>query len=385
MIKITDPSKCCGCTACAAICSHGAIEMHPDKLGFLYPVVDVAKCVDCGLCDKVCSFVPDTREGRSVPKTAKVDVFAVRHKESEILAQSQSGGAFSAMAEQVLKRRGLVYGAAFDESHMVRHIRIDALEGLPALRGSKYVQSDIMGIYGQILRDLRNGLEVLFTGTPCQVAGLKSYVPKTLQDGLLTMDFICHGVPSPAVWKDYLDYMSRQGTIVKANFRDKSVAGWKEHKETFIYSNGVKKVADSFRVLFYKNIMLRHSCSVCPYNVINHKSDVTIADFWGVDEIMPQMDGPEGTSMVVCNSEKGQELMERAGTALTMEPVVLDYDFMSRRNPNLVRPARIDKDRMKFEDEFSRGGFIRVARRWGDLGIRYRLWQIKKYIFSLFK
>lgn len=385
MIKITDPSKCCGCTACAAICSHGAIEMHPDKLGFLYPVVDVAKCVDCGLCDKVCSFVPDTREGRSVPKTAKVDVFAVRHKESEILAQSQSGGAFSAMAEQVLKRRGLVYGAAFDESHMVRHIRIDALEGLPALRGSKYVQSDIMGIYGQILGDLRNGLEVLFTGTPCQVAGLKSYVPKTLQDGLLTMDFICHGVPSPAVWKDYLDYMSRQGTIVKANFRDKSVAGWKEHKETFKYSNGVKKVADSFRVLFYKNIMLRHSCSVCPYNVINHKSDVTIADFWGVDEIMPQMDGPEGTSMVICNTSKGQELIGRASAALNIVPAVLDYDFMSRRNPNLVRPARIDKDRMKFEDEFSRGGFIRVARRWGDLGIRYRLWQIKKYIFSLFK
>ena len=385
MIKITDPSKCCGCTACAAICSHGAIEMHPDKLGFLYPVVDVAKCVDCGLCDKVCSFVPDTREGRSVPKTAKVDVFAVRHKESEILAQSQSGGAFSAMAEQVLKRRGLVYGAAFDESHMVRHIRIDALEGLPALRGSKYVQSDIMGIYGQILGDLRNGLEVLFTGTPCQVAGLKSYVPKTLQDGLLTMDFICHGVPSPAVWKDYLDYMSRQGKIVKANFRDKSVAGWKEHKETFIYNNGKKNVADSFRVLFYKNIMLRHSCSVCPYNVINHKSDVTIADFWGVDEIMPQMDGPEGTSMVICNTSKGQELIGRASDALNIVPAVLDYDFMSRRNPNLVRPARIDKDRMKFEDEFSRGGFIRVARRWGDLGIRYRLWQIKKYIFSLFK
>ena len=353
MIKITDPSKCCGCTACAAICSHGAIEMHPDKLGFLYPVVDVAKCVDCGLCDKVCSFVPDTREGRSVPQTAKVDVFAVRHKESEILAQSQSGGAFSAMAEQVLKRRGLVYGAAFDESHMVRHIRIDALEGLPALRGSKYVQSDIMGIYGQILGDLRNGLEVLFTGTPCQVAGLKSYVPKTLQDGLLTMDFICHGVPSPAVWKDYLDYMSRQGKIVKANFRDKSVAGWKEHKETFIYSNGVKKVADSFRVLFYKNIMLRHSCSVCPYNVINHKSDVTIADFWGVDEIMPQMDGPEGTSMVICNTSKGQELIGRASDALNIVPAVLDYDFMSRRNPNLVRPAKIDRDRLAFEEEYA--------------------------------
>ena len=385
MIKIVDPSKCCGCSACVNVCHYHAISMQPDKLGFLYPVVDQAKCVDCGLCDKVCSFVPDVEAVMRVPQNVKVEVLAVRHKDSEILAQSQSGGAFSAMAEQVLNDGGLVYGAAFDESFMVRHIRVDSIEGLAALRGSKYVQSDLRGIYEQIIGDLRNGFEVIFAGTPCQVAGLKSYIPKALQENLLTVDFICHGVPSPSVWKDYLDYMSREGTIVKANFRDKSVAGWKEHKETFIYNNGKKNVADSFRVLFYKNIMLRHSCSVCPYNVINHKSDVTIADFWGVDEIMPQMDGPEGTSMVICNTSKGQELIGRTSDALNIVPAVLDYDFMSRRNPNLVRPARIDKDRMKFEDEFSRGGFIRVARRWGDLGIRYRLWQIKKYIFSLFK
>lgn len=359
--------------------------MLPDKLGFLYPVIDLAKCVDCGLCDKVCSFVQDVEAVKRVPKNVKVEVLAARHKNSEILSQSQSGGAFSAMAEQVLNDGGLVYGAAFDESFMVRHIRVDSIEGLAALRGSKYVQSDLRGIYGQIIGDLRNGFEVMFAGTPCQVAGLKSYIPKALQENLLTVDFICHGVPSPSVWKDYLDYMSRQGTIVKANFRDKSVAGWKEHKETFIYNNGKKNVADSFRVLFYKNIMLRHSCSVCPYNIMNHKSDVTIADFWGVDEIVPQMDGPEGTSMVICNTSEGQELMVRASDVLNIVTAVLDYDFMSRRNPNLVRPARIDKDRMAFENEFAQGGFIRVARRWGDLGVRYRLWHIKKYIFSLFK
>lgn len=385
MIKIVDPSKCCGCSACVNVCQHHAISMQPDKLGFLYPVVDQAKCVDCGLCDKVCSFVPDVEAVKRVPKNVKVEVLAARHKDSEILSQSQSGGAFSAMAEQVLNDGGFVYGAAFDESFMVRHIRVDSIEGLAVLRGSKYVQSDLRDIYGQIIGDLRNGFEVMFVGTPCQVAGLKSYIPKALQENLLTVDFICHGVPSPSVWKDYLDYMSRQGTIVKANFRDKSVAGWKEHKETFIYNNGKKNVADSFRVLFYKNIMLRHSCSVCPHNIMNHKSDVTIADFWGVDEIVPQMDGPEGTSMVICNTSEGQELIRKARSVMTTEPAVLDFDFMSRRNPNLVRPARIDKDRMAFENEFARGGFIRVARRWGNLGIRYRLWQIKKYIFSLFK
>ena len=385
MIKIVDPSKCCGCSACVNLCQHHAISMQPDKLGFPYPVVDMDNCVDCGLCDAVCAFVPDVSAAQTVPNDTKVEVLAARHDDADILTQSQSGGAFSAIAVQVLNDGGVVYGAAFDQSHLVRHIKVDSVEGLSALRGSKYVQSDLSDIFRQVRSDLRSGTKVLFCGTPCQVAGLRSFIPVTMQDGLYLVDFVCHGVPSPSVWKDYLDYMSRQGTIVKANFRDKSVAGWKEHKETFIYNNGKKNVADSFRVLFYKNIMLRHSCSVCPYNIMNHKSDVTIADFWGVDEIVPQMDGPEGTSMVICNTSDGQELIRKASTVMTIVPAVLDFDFMSRRNPNLVRPARIDKDRMAFENEFAQGGFIRVARRWGDLGIRYRLWQIKKYIFSLFK
>jgi coenzyme F420-reducing hydrogenase beta subunit len=249
------------------------------------------------------------------------------------------------------------------------------------------VQSDIRGrygeIFGQILGDLNNGFKVLFTGTPCQIAGLKSYIPENLLERLFTLDFVCHGVSSAAVWKDYLDYMSRHGKIVKANFRDKSVAGWKEHKETFIYSNGEKKVTDSYRVLFYKNIMLRHSCAVCPYNIKNHKSDVTIADFWGVDEVLPQMDGPEGTSMIVSNSEKGRELIDGASAALMTAKAVLDYEFMSRRNPNLVSPSQIDKDRRAFENVYARSGFLRVARRWGDLGLRYRLWQLKNFIRNI--
>lgn len=383
MIKITDPSKCCGCTACSAICQHGAIKMQPDKLGFLYPEVEEAKCVDCGLCDKVCSFVPDVAKVQQVSRDTQIEVMAARHKDAEVLAQSQSGGAFTAIAEQVLKDGGVVYGAAFDDSHLVHHIRVPNQEGLEALRGSKYVQSDLQGIFAQVKSDLRDGLKVMFTGTPCQVAGLKSYIPNILQENLLLVDFICHGVPSPAVWEDYLSYMRRRGTIVKANFRDKSVAGWKEHKETFIYSNGRKKVADSFRVLFYKNIMLRHSCSVCPYNILNHKSDVTIADFWGVDEILPQMDGPEGTSMVVCNTARGQETVERASEVMKTEPAVLDYDFMSRCNPNLVRPARIDKDRTAFENEYASKGFVKVARRWGDRGLRYKLWLVKKFVKGL--
>ena len=383
MIKIADSSRCCGCSACVAICPHGAIQMQADRLGFPYPVVDGDKCVDCGLCDNVCVFVTDVEAVKPVPMDTEVEVLAARHLNPDILSQSQSGGAFTAIADQVLKDDGVVYGAAFDSNHIVRHIRVSDQEGLGVLRGSKYVQSDLTDIFIQVKSDLADGLKVLFAGTPCQVAGLKSYIPKKLQEGLLTVDFICHGVPSPAIWKDYLSYVSRRGKVVKANFRDKNIAGWKEHKETFIYSNGVKRVADTFRVLFYKNIMLRHSCAVCPYHILNHKSDVTIADFWGVEEHLPQLDGPEGTSMVVCNSEKGQEVMKSATAELLTARTVMNYDFMARRNPNLVHPAHIDKDRMAFENEYACKGFVRVARRWGDLGLRYRLWLIKRSVKNL--
>ena len=268
MIKIVDPSKCCGCTACIAVCPHDAIMMQPDGLGFPYPQVDVAGCVDCGLCDSVCSYVQDVETLSELPKDTKVEVLAARNTDGEVLAQSQSGGAFSAMAGQILNDGGVVYGAAFDDSHMVLHVRVSGLAGLAALRGSKYVQSDMTDVFRQVRSDLRNGIRVLFCGTPCQVAGLRSYIPENMQEELYLVDFVCHGVPAPAVWKDYLKYMSRSGTIVKANFRDKDVAGWKEHKETFVYNDGRKKVSDSFRVLFYKNIMLRHSCAVCPYNIL---------------------------------------------------------------------------------------------------------------------
>lgn len=385
MIKIVEPSKCCGCSACVAVCPHDAITMHPDKLGFPYPQVDQLKCIDCGLCDSVCSFVPNVECSTTVSKDIQVEVLAARNTDVEILAQSQSGGAFSALAELILAEGGVIYGAAFDTSHQVRHMRVNSSEGLAALRGSKYVQSDLTGIFPRVRADLKDGIKVLFVGTPCQVAGLKSFIPPTLWERLILVDFICHGVPSPAIWKDYLKYMSRRGEIVKANFRDKLVGGWKRHTEAFTYKSGEKIVADSFRVLFYKNIMLRHSCGVCPYDIVRHKSDVTIADFWGVEEVLPQMDGDEGTSMVMCNTEKGRELVQQASGAFIAEKVMLDYDFMAQFNPNLVRPARIDKDRLAFENEYARKGFLRVVRRWGDLGIRYRLWQLKQLIRNFYR
>lgn len=382
MISITDKTRCCGCTACQAACPHDAIVMKPDVLGFTYPEVDMSACVDCGLCEKVCAFVKDCDASLPVDRSLTAEVQAARHKDGNVVAASQSGGVFTALSDAVLSEGGVIYGAAYKGLDEVSHIRAESAQERNLLRGSKYVQSDMGQIFRSVREDLVNGRKVLFSGTPCQVAGLKSYIPERLHENLLLVDFICHGVPSPSVWKDYVEYMSRKGNIVRAIFRDKSVAGWKVHADSFLYEDEKKRTGDTFRVLFYKNIILRHNCGNCPYNVTAHPADVTIGDFWGVAEVLPVMDSGAGTSMVICNTEKGKLLMSRI-RELELETVSLTYDFMSRKNPNLVRPANIYKDRRRFEEEYSRKGFLHVARKWGDLGWRYKAWQLKIWLKRL--
>lgn len=382
MISITDKTRCCGCTACQAACPHDAIVMKPDVLGFTYPEVDMSACVDCGLCEKVCAFVKDCDASLPVDRSLTAEVQAARHKDGNVVAASQSGGVFTALSDAVLSEGGVIYGAAYKGLDEVSHIRAESAQERNLLRGSKYVQSDMGQIFRSVREDLVNGRKVLFSGTPCQVAGLKSYIPERLHENLLLVDFICHGVPSPSVWKDYVEYMSRKGNIVRAIFRDKSVAGWKVHADSFLYEDGKKRTGDTFRVLFYKNIILRHNCGNCPYNVTAHPADVTIGDFWGVAEVLPVMDSGAGTSMVICNTEKGKLLMSRI-RELELETVSLTYDFMSRKNPNLVRPANIYKDRRRLEEEYSRKGFLHVARKWGDLGWRYKAWQLKIWLKRL--
>lgn len=383
MISITDKTRCCGCTACQAACPHDAIVMKPDVLGFTYPEVDMSACVDCGLCEKVCAFVKDCDASLPVDRSLTAEVQSARHKDGNVVAASQSGGVFTALSDAVLSEGGVIYGAAYKGLDEVSHIRAESAQERNLLRGSKYVQSDMGQIFRSVREDLVNGRKVLFSGTPCQVAGLKSYIPERLHENLLLVDFICHGVPSPSVWKDYVAYMSRKGKIVKATFRDKSVAGWKGHFDSFLYEDGKKRTGDTFRVLFYKNIILRHNCGNCPYNVTVHPADVTIGDFWGVAEVLPGMESGAGTSMVICNTEKGKILLSSATCELELETVSLTYDFMLRKNPNLVRPANIYKDRRRFEEEYSRKGFLHVARRWGDLGWRYKAWQLKIWLKRL--
>ena len=239
MIEIKDKSACCGCTACASICSHDAIIMQPDAMGFFYPIVDKDKCVNCCLCEKVCAFNDhyDISLNLSNP-----GAYAARHKDMSEVETSRSGAAFIAISDYVLENGGVVYGAGYADHFRVVHKRATTKAERNEFKGSKYVQSDLGHLFRQVKKDLKDGLIVLFSGTPCQTAGLNSYIGKKLREHLILIDIVCHGVPGPNLWQDYLAYLEKkQGDkICWVNFRDKQKYGWTAHRETFKFVRGVK-------------------------------------------------------------------------------------------------------------------------------------------------
>ena len=258
MIKIIDKNKCCGCTACASACSHDAITMQPDVLGFLYPVVDTSKCVDCGLCDKVCAFNDDYDCSLNLSQPT---AYGARHKDMNEVATSRSGAAFIAVSDYILENGGVVYGAGYTDHFRVVHKRATTRAQRDEFKGSKYVQSDLAGVFRQVKEDLRAGLTVLFSGTPCQTAGLHSYVGRKLRDNLILVDIVCHGVPSPYIWRDYLIYLEKKrgAEIVHVDFREKTQSGWLAHKEAFKF--GALK----------KSFEMRQNFTTIDYSLTNHK------------------------------------------------------------------------------------------------------------------
>lgn len=368
MIQIIDKSDCCGCTACASICPHDAIEMKPDVLGFLYPEVNVDKCVECGLCEKVCAFNEkyDKTNNLSTPLA-----YGARHKDMSEVETSRSGAAFIALSDVVLRAGGVVYGAGYEGHFRVVHKRAVTLEERNEFKGSKYIQSDLTGIFRQVKTDLRSGLIVMFSGTPCQTAGLASYIGNNkLRENLFLVDIVCHGVPSPYVWRDFLVYLEKKhgSEICYVNFRDKEVYGWHDHKETFKFVNGGGKMNFSF--LFYRHIIFRHSCGKCHYTNTQRPSDVTIADFWGWEKTAPDFNKDDkGVSLILVNTEKGRRLLDLAKKDLDMFPARLE-DCMQ---PNMQQPTRIHPARMKFEQLYARKGFLAAMKRYGDVGWRYKL------------
>lgn len=373
MINIKDKAQCCGCTACASICPKEAITMVPDVLGFKYPKVDLSKCIECGLCEKVCVFNDNYDKSQNLKEPK---IYAARHKDIHEIETSRSGAAFIAISDYVLDNGGIIYGVGYKDHFRVVHKRATTKEERNEFKGSKYVQSDLDGIFKQVKEDLKKGYTVLFSGTPCQTAGLNSYVGKKLRENLILVDIVCHGVPSPYIWRDYLAYIEKKykSNIAKVDFRDKSRIGWSGHIESFVFENGNKIESKLYTNLFYKHIMFRKSCSVCHYTNFKRPSDITLADFWGWYKTDPNINADnKGISLVLVNTEKGRELFEAVKDRMTVVPARLK-DCLQ---PNLQHPSAIHPKRMEFERDYQRKGFLYVMRMYGDMGINY---QMKKFL-----
>lgn len=360
---------CSACSACLAVCPKQAIRMQPDENGFLYPQIDEARCVGCGLCERVCAY-------QHGPKRASdKETYAAAAQDAD-LVRSASGGVFASLAQAVLAQGGVVYGCAMEREDgrlVVRHVAVTALQELPRLKGSKYVQSEIGTIYRDVQEQLNAGKTVLFSGTPCQAAGLRGFLRKAY-DNLFVVDIVCHGVPSLQFFRDYLRLTEEKcgGRIVDFRFRDKS-AGWKLHGcMTIETADGHAKSVcfepeeSSYYQMFLNSYTYRENCYSCPYAGENRPGDVTIGDFWCIDLVHPEVlaqqggrfDEQKGVSCLIINSARGRELLARYGQGIAREPS--SYEQAARYNAQLTRPSVLKEERAQVLALYREGGYARV-------------------------
>ena len=343
MELLTDKANCCGCSACANVCPAQCITMKPDEEGFLYPEVNESSCLVCGMCDRVCPLKNDNEPHKLL------GVFGAQNKADEVRFVSSSGAIFSLLAEKVINNKGVVIGAELDKDFNVHHVMKDTLKGIEALRGSKYVQSNMELSMEWARRMLFCKRQVLFIGTPCQVAGLTSLL-RTDDPNLLKVDVVCHGVPSPKVYRKYLAELEAEfgEPITKVKFRDKQ-KGWLRGQTIFASANheaAASKRKDPYMRLFLNNVSIRPSCEDCHFNNKRSKADITIADFWGVNKEYPDFDDDKGTTLVLINTEKGLKAWEAIKAQVNF--IETDFELAASYNQAVSKSLPLHKDRALF-------------------------------------
>ena len=309
MIQIIDKTKCCGCTACESICPRKCITMQADKEGFVYPSVSLESCVNCNLCEKVCPVIHNTK--RKEIKQA----YIVRNKDKDVVRMSSSGGFFAALCEYVIENQGIVFGVGFGENWEVRHLEAHSLKNCRCFQGSKYVQSSLDGVFPLVKKYLNNGKLVCFSGTPCQTEGLVNYLG-TKYDNLVLIDLVCHGVPSPQIWKLYLALMEQRysSKVANVNFRSKKY-GYQSSSMHLTFESGAEYWGtariDIMLKAFFSHISLRPICYQCPFKGEKRVSDFTIYDCWHAAQILQIRDDDKGFTSVLTRSEKSLSIMKK--------------------------------------------------------------------------
>lgn len=332
-----DLKRCTGCEACVQICPQKCISVEDIGNGFLYPKINIQKCINCSFCEKVC---PIEKNDIYIHPRA----YAAVNKTKSLLINASSGGAFNAIASYVLQKNGVIYGCAFNKQLKAKHIRVDSFEKLPLLYGSKYVQSDINKSFLYVKNDLEAGKLVVFSGTPCQIAGLKNFLGKKF-DNLITIDIICHGVPSQAYFDKYKKWLEtrKDGFIIDYQFRSKSNHGWSLSGEYSYIKRDENKIIKSplfyydnyFYFYFLESSIYRECCYSCKYASLNREGDFTLGDLWGAERFKFDFDTSSGCSLVLANNSKANELLKQ----FNLYKSEIDLETAAKYNAQLYHPS----------------------------------------------
>lgn len=350
MIEIKEKKDCCGCSACVQRCPKQCISLYEDEEGFLYPKVDVETCIDCGLCEKVCPVLNQSEE--RVP----LEVYAAKNPNEQIRRESSSGGIFTLLAEQTIDAGGVVFGVRWNEHFEAVHDYTETKEGLAAFRGSKYVQSQVGNSFKQTEQFLKQGRQVLFSGTPCQILGLKKFLRKDYEN-LLAVDIICHAVPSPLVWRQYIEEYKKGNGVAYINsiyFRDKTF-GWKNYHFSVSYVDNHNRSFiklqphddDAYFKGFLNHLYLRPSCYSCCAKSGRSGSDILIGDCWGIDSLWKESNDNRGCNIVCVNTQKGKKVAKK----ILERSDLLVYKEVIKYNPSIVVPIKATPKSKRFWSE----------------------------------
>lgn len=390
MIQITDKNNCCGCNACGDVCPKQAISFKTDTEGFWYPEVDMQKCIDCGLCEKVCPIINvNDLKKNDLPQSI---CYAAEHKNLEVIFDSTSGGLFSALAEIMYRAKGFVGGAVFNDDFSVKHYISDNKDDLPKLRSSKYLQSNAEGFFVQVKDLLKAGENVLVCGTPCQMAALRRFLNKDYEN-LIIVDFICLGINSPKVWLKYIQsFEERYGSpVVYAKAKSKEY-GWRNLTQKVILADGRHIYETKDQSNFTKGYLKTHaycrpSCYDCKFKGFPRIADITLADFWGIEQVDKSMEKDLGTSLVMVNSKKGQIYFEKAKARTTI--VNVSFNSILAGNPALVNSiSKPLVDRAQFFEDVENMSFSDLASKYlssNDSSISGRLKLFVRNGYHLFR
>lgn len=362
MPKLANKKKCTGCTACYSICIKNCITMEEDQYGFPYPKIDSTKCIECKLCEKVCPLLHNNKEHLSVTTVT----YAAYSKDTQMRLESSSGGIVTEIAKVILNRGGIVAGAVYTKDFSVEHICVSTEDKLNTLRGAKYAQSNLNNIFQNIKKALQDKKEVLFIGTPCQVAGLKAFLQVPYYT-LYTIDFVCHGVPSPMAWKSYVGFRSGRDNDgeypEKINLRSKHT-GWSryQYSNLYEYSNGKKYSEKSgnnlFMKLFVGNYINRECCNNCCFKGIERFSDFTVGDFWGIWDILPEFDDNQGTSVVAVHTEEAKKIFYEISEKIKFKRINSADAY--KQNPSMLYSSLSNSKRSKILDLLTKADFNQV-------------------------